>query len=466
MDTTAIAKLFFTYFDVLWIFFELLDFPISSFHFYILEAIRHHLSFLRLYNIKKYFLNGDVMQIPTTLPPRARKLLSSMHLNAAFLLFSLEQTYLELNLPEEAKNFQSICIMLMSHELFQLLKSEYQELWSDSQLLYVLRRKFNLPNFRPNQLEVIRKTLGATSVIGLMPTGHGKSLLYMLPCSIEYGISLLFSPLCSLIADQERRLKSLGINAVSIVAGMDSETEQTIRRNLSLRFPPYSIVLITPEKFLKSTLLRNLFHCLHSRGILRRIIIDECHTLSLWGHSFRPSYIDLCRSLNDFLGINYLCLTATADGAILKDLKYLLKLEGATIIRESFNRPNLQFILKDKTKNIIEECVALVQTNFGGKSGIMFCRTCREAESISKTLNEKGIKSAPYHSKLEEKKKREAVTLWMGNVVQLVVATIAFGLGIDKPDVRFVLLHSIPSSAENFMQLCGRAGNVLEVDIY
>ena len=341
------VTLFLKYIEALWILFHLMPEPLTCYHSYILDTIKRHLGIISIQHVIDLIINGG-NATPTVLPSRAKYLLSSLHLNAEYLLFSLEKTYLDKHLPAEIHDFQTICLMLMSHELFQWLHHGFRQIWSDDQILFVLRKKFDISDFRPNQLKAIKNTLNSKTVIALFPTGYGKSLLYMLPSSIEFGVTLVFSPLCSLIADQQRRLTSLGINAVTIEGGMDEATEQLIRQRLSMRFPPYAIILITPEKFLKSTILRGIIHCLHLRGVLKRIVMDECHCLSLWGHSFRPSYLELCKSLTDFVGANFLCLTATADGAILKDLEHHLQLNKPTVIRESFNRPNLQYIVKKK----------------------------------------------------------------------------------------------------------------------
>lgn len=456
--------LFLKYLEALYVFFTLLENPISILHSYILQTIRNHLKIFTFSNLKNCFLDENHRrQTPISLPLKAKWLISKLHLNAEYLLLSLEDSFLKKNLPADAYDFHTLCVILMSDGLYQSLHKDFQIIWSETQLSFILREVFKLPSFRHNQLKAIQQTLSSKPVIALFPTGYGKSLVYMIPCCVEYGITLLFSPLCSLITDQERRLQQLGINAVAIRAGLDNQTVHVIRRNLSMRFPPYSVVLLTPEKFLNDFSLRNLLHCLHLRGILRRIVFDECHTISLWGHSFRPSYIKLCQTLTNFNGANFLCLTATADGSILKDLEHLLHLKGnnVSVIRESFNRKNLQFIIKDKTKFVLKDCITLIKTNFSGKTGILYCTTCREADKISQLMVQAGIKAMPYHSKLDENLKLKAVELWMANVVQIICATIAFGLGIDKPNVRFIILHSIPSSAESYLQLCGRAGNDL-----
>ena len=427
------------------------------------------------------------------IPPSTIRLFALLHLNAEYILWSLEDSYLEEILSKDDYLFQTLHLMLMSSEFFQVISQGFLKVWDENLLLKVLREHFKIKEFRPRQLEIILNTLQGKDVIALFPTGFGKSLLYMLPSAVQFGVTLVFSPLCSLVSDQERRLNSLGLKTAWLSSGLSDAEEHTILLNLARRLPTYDVIILTPEKYIMSGKIQNSLQCLHQRNLLVRIVLDECHCVSMWGHCFRPSYLDLCAKLSALRGAPFLCLTATATGAIINDLTNHLKMRDPLIVRESFNRPNIQFILHRKQRNTNKEILSIMKNEHTNDVGIVFCRTRRESENCSKFLKKSGVKVAPYHAQMDDDAKKNVLSQWMEGRLLVVCATIAFGmgkcfffscwvesmeevaytdlninllmkrnhlLGIDKSNVRFIIHQTMPSSAENFFQLSGRAGMI------
>ena len=420
---------FLKYLDALQIFYEFQD-GISLFHTLLKNRMKRQLESCGFEALRHQLRDGLQRQISLQrlFPLHIITLLTLLHTNAEYLLISLEAGYLEKHLPATALNFQSLLILLSTSQAYQHLAENIVEVWDDKHLTMVLRHCFGISSFHANQLQAIRATLHHQHVTALFPTGFGKSLLYMLPSAMEFGVTLVFMPLCSLILDQQRRLDNIGISSVWLKAALNEREENVMLSNLARRFPSYSVVFLTPEKFLRSRRIQDFMMYLHQRGLLRRIVLDECHCISLWGHSFRPSYVDLCRLLKVYAGTPLLCLTATADGAIIHDIHNLLNIVGSLVFRESFNRPNLSFIIMKKKKTIWDDIVELIRS-FNGETGIVYCRTQKECENLAKYLSSKYIKSSAYHADLKESLKEEVVVAWRGGIISVVVATIAFGLG-------------------------------------
>lgn len=259
--------------------------------------------------------------------------------------------------------------------------------------------------------------------------GFGKSLVYQLPAACEYGVSIVFSPLCSLLSDQFRILQGLGISCIWWQSKLSVAEENRIFTSLNQFIVYPKIVFLTPEKYTNSAKIRSTFANLHKRQLLRRFVFDEVHCLSQWGRSFRPTYLGLRSVREDFPSVPILALTATANAAVVLDIKHLLNIFDCQLFRHSFNRSNLSLNVLSKTSDAPKELIRLIKTELEGKTGIIYCRTCKECDFISRCLVDGGIECRVYYSKLKESRKEETMALWMGDVVRVVVSTIAFGLG-------------------------------------
>ena len=333
------------------------------------------------------------------------------------------------------------------------------------ELLLTMQKYFGKQSFREQQLEAITKTLQAKHILCLFPTGHGKTIIYQLPAAVEHGVTLIFSPLCSLIADQVNRANSLGIPAVWISSEISKEDENMIYSNLNRRIPRFNLVFITPEKFNASeNVRRNLGH-MYTRNLLKRIVFDEAHTISVWGHSFRPDYLHVCAVRSLFPNVPIIALTATATGMVISDILHLLRLDNCITFKVNLNRPNLGFHILRKGKQYRNDIAQLILRKHKDETGIIFCRTRKETEFLCEQLQKKGINSDFFHAKIDPKQKVEVLQSWLSGLVKVVVATIAFGMGVDKSNVRFIIHQCLPSSAECYLQACGRAGENLNVEI-
>ncbi|KAF8247520.1 hypothetical protein K440DRAFT_601194 [Wilcoxina mikolae CBS 423.85] len=343
-----------------------------------------------------------------------------------------------------------------------LTSSNMQHPWSRD-VADALKRRFCLKGFRNNQLEAINETLAGRNVFVIMPTGGGKSLIYQLPAIIKsgttFGVTVVISPLLSLMTDQVDHMQKLKIGACYINGESDDATKRMIYDWLYSRDVEDKVQLLylTPEMVATSDKMVNTLLHLHGRGKLARIVIDEAHCVSEWGHDFRPDYKSLGELKNKFPGVPCVALTATATPEVRVDVQACLRIKGCKIFVQSFNRPNLFYYLRPKTNKIVEEIVAICN-EFRNKSGIVYCLSRDNCEKTAQELRKRGIKAEFFHAGLESHVKRSLQKSWQANEFQIIVATIAFGMGIDKPDVRFVVHHSLPKSLEGYYQETGRAG--------
>ncbi|KAL0422268.1 UNVERIFIED_CONTAM: ATP-dependent DNA helicase Q-like 4A [Sesamum latifolium] len=320
------------------------------------------------------------------------------------------------------------------------------------------KKVFGNHSFRPNQREVINATMSGYDVFVLMPTGGGKSLTYQLPALVCPGITLVISPLVSLIQDQIMHLLQANIPAAYLSANMEWTEQQEILRELTSDYCKYKLLYVTPEKVAKSDALLRQLERLHARESLARIVIDEAHCVSQWGHDFRPDYQGLGILKQKFPTIPVLALTATATMSVKEDVVQALGLVNCIVFRQSFNRPNLRYSVVPKTKKCVEDIDKFIRENHFDECGIIYCLSRMDCEKVAEKLQEFGHKAAFYHGSMDSAQRAMIQKQWSKDEINIICATVAFGMGINKPDVRFVIHHSLPKSIEGYHQECGRAG--------
>uniref|UniRef100_A0A6G1SK16 ATP-dependent DNA helicase n=1 Tax=Aceria tosichella TaxID=561515 RepID=A0A6G1SK16_9ACAR len=327
-------------------------------------------------------------------------------------------------------------------------------------LLETLRKYFKFESFRENQFEAINSTCAGLDTLILMPTGGGKSICYQLPAIISEGVTIVVSPLKSLIADQVHRMQTLNVKT-SALSGETSEIDaESIIWDLRQEMPEHKLLFVTPEKISASGSLMSIFQRLHERNLLARFVIDEAHCVSMWGSDFRPDYRKLGKLRQEYPGVPIMALTATAPPKVREDILNQLGMDKRTskVFIQSFNRPNLKFEVRNKAKGCLFDICQLIRANFPKQCGIIYCLSRADCEAAAAGLREQGITSAPYHAGLPDQQRQRVFTAWSRGTFQVVCATIAFGMGIDKADVRFVIHYSMPKSIEGYYQEAGRAG--------
>ncbi|XP_034529052.1 ATP-dependent DNA helicase Q1 isoform X3 [Notolabrus celidotus] len=324
-----------------------------------------------------------------------------------------------------------------------------------------LKDSFQLSKFRPLQLRAINLSLSGRDLFLVMPTGRGKSLCYQLPAIYSKGFTLVVTPLVSLMEDQIMHLKSINVSAATLNASSSKEHVKTIMAGMTDPKSPVKLVYVTPEKIAKSKLLMSRLEKSYNANLLSRIAVDEVHCCSQWGHDFRPDYKLLGILKRQFPKVPLLGLTATATSSVLKDCEKILCVQQPITITASFNRANLYYEVRVKNSNsdiLIGDIASLIKSRYKDQSGIVYVFSQKDAESVSSELQNRDIMAYPYHAHMEPEDKSRVHSKWTSNKIQVVVATVAFGMGIDKPDVRFVIHHTISKSIENYYQESGRAG--------
>lgn len=337
--------------------------------------------------------------------------------------------------------------------------------WS-AQVQYALKKIFGLRQFRKNQLEAINAVLGGRDVFCLMPTGGGKSLCFQLPAVVTHGqtdgLTVVVTPLLSLMKDQVASLVKRNIPASFINGEMPQADREAVYKELSSRELATRLLYVTPEYLVSSVQGKRILQFQHRNKKLARIVVDEAHCVSSWGHDFRPDYKELGKLRTEYPGVPMMALTATANQRVFKDVKINLQLKNPAVFQSSFNRPNLEYQVRQKPKHRqgqLKEIANFINTSHRDQCGIIYCFSKKECEEIANDLTqEHGITADFYHATLSPIDKTRIQRQWQDGECKVVVATIAFGMGIDKADVRFVIHHTVPRSVEGYYQETGRAG--------
>ncbi|KAJ7734925.1 DNA helicase [Mycena maculata] len=328
-----------------------------------------------------------------------------------------------------------------------------------SEIFSNLKRVFRLDSFRRNQFEAIDATMAGRDVFVLMPTGGGKSLCYQLPAVCRggktKGVTVVVSPLLALMHDQVNRLLEKDIDAVLLTSSTAEEESRNITARMYGNSKP-TLLYITPERLKISSNLKNMLANLYRRRELARFVIDEAHCIATWGQDFREAYQDLHTLRDDFPDVPIMALTATADQKTMDDILGRLKLRNPAIFKQSFNRPNLNY--RVVPKGSVDEMVSFIKGTHQDKTGVIY-RTGRDnCEKLAKKLREKGLNAKHFHAKMDNVDKETALAQWQSGECHIMVATIAFGMGIDKADVRFVIHYDLPKTMSGYYQETGRAG--------
>jgi len=322
-----------------------------------------------------------------------------------------------------------------------------------SDITHALKRAFGFDAFRPGQESVVRDVLAGRDVLALMPTGGGKSLCYQLPALMQRGVSLVISPLIALMQDQVRQLQDNGIAATFVNSSLES-VEIAARLSALVR-GDYKLAYLAPERLVLREFLEGPLSRLSEGPGINAFVVDEAHCVSEWGHDFRPEYRHLSALRRRHPLVPILAFTATATPRVRTDIIAQLALRDPAVHLTSFNRPNLFYRVRPKTKRSYGELLA--QAREGG-AGIVYCLSRRRVDELATELQSHGIRALPYHAGLEAQTRRDNQEAFIRDDVQVIVATIAFGMGINKPDVRWVIHYDLPKSLESYYQESGRAG--------
>ena len=314
----------------------------------------------------------------------------------------------------------------------------------------ILHSTYGYPSFRGDQHEIIQHTLTGNDSLVLMPTGGGKSLCYQIPALILEGITVVVSPLIALMQDQVSALIELGVKAAYINSTLIREEINEI--NYKLRDNSLDLLYVAPERLLQEQFLSFL-----SELNISLFAIDEVHCVSQWGHDFRPEYSKLSILKEHFPNIPRIALTATADVPTRNDVIKQLQLEDAKLFVGNFDRPNICYRVGIK-KNSTKQLINFINTQHRGDSGIVYCLSRKKVEKVAENLRQQGFNAYPYHAGLGDSERAENQKRFLLEEEVIIVATIAFGMGIDKPNVRFVAHLDLPKSIEAYYQETGRAG--------
>ena len=317
-----------------------------------------------------------------------------------------------------------------------------------SEALDILKRFWGYDSFRKKQDVIIQNVIDGKDTLALLPTGGGKSICYQVPGMIKDGCCLVVSPLIALMQDQVQQLKKRGIKAVAITSGM-SKKEIEIQLDNAI-YGGTKFLYVSPER-LKTRLFKARFEKMN----INLIAVDEAHCISEWGYDFRPSYLQIAELRKIKPEATFLALTATATPEVVTDIQKKLEFKQELVITDSFERSNVSYNVI-QSNNKMNRIMEYLKGSDG--SGIIYCSTRKGVKNLCKHLLDQGLSASFYHGGLDTETRKERQEHWISNKIQIMVCTNAFGMGIDKPDVRFVLHHDIPETIEAYFQEAGRAG--------
>ena len=316
--------------------------------------------------------------------------------------------------------------------------------------LSLLTTVFGYPAFRGAQAEIIGHVASGGDALVLMPTGGGKSLCYQIPALMREGCAVVVSPLIALMQDQVAALTEAGVNAAVLNSSLDAQAAYQTERDFTAG--RLDLLYVAPERLVTPRFLELL-----SRTKLALFAIDEAHCVSQWGHDFRPEYIQLSVLHEQFPGVPRIALTATADELTRAEIITRLQLEAARVFISSFDRPNIRYAIAEKN-NARDQLLEFIRANHAGEAGIVYCLSRKKVDETAQWLSAQDIPALPYHAGLDQQSRMRHQQRFVDEDGVVIVATIAFGMGIDKPDVRFVAHLDLPKSIEAYYQETGRAG--------
>jgi len=323
------------------------------------------------------------------------------------------------------------------------------ETGTDNKLKDTLKRVFGYDTFRGMQEQIIQNVMGGKDTFVIMPTGAGKSLCYQLPAIAKEGTAIVISPLIALMKNQVDQMNAVGINARFLNSTLTKgEMTKVKKETLS---GEVKLLYVAPESLTKESNIEFL-----KQAQISFVAVDEAHCISEWGHDFRPEYRRIKSIIKDFGDIPVVALTATATPKVQLDIKKNLEIEEAQVFQSSFNRTNLIYEVKPK-KQAKKQLIRIIKEH-KGESGIVYCLSRKKVEEIAEFLKVNGVNVAPYHAGMDGNVRMKNQDAFLNEDVDVIVATIAFGMGIDKPDVRFVIHYDVPKSIEGYYQETGRAG--------
>lgn len=317
-----------------------------------------------------------------------------------------------------------------------------------------LKHYFGFDSFRPGQEAIVRDVLAGRDVLAIMPTGGGKSLCFQLPALLQPGVMVVVSPLIALMQDQVRMLADNGIASTFLNSTLNA-AEASQRMQALLR-GEIKLLYVAPERLLSPGFHDGFLRQLQQGLGLSAFTIDEAHCVSEWGHDFRPEYRQLSSLRQSFPGVPVLGFTATATPRVREDIAHQLALQQPTLHLASFHRPNLLYSVRPRNARSEEELLAHIRRDRG--AGIVYCLSRKRVDELSLRLRQAGIRALPYHAGLDAETRRDNQERFIRDDAQVMVATVAFGMGINKPDVRWVVHYDLPKTMEGYYQEAGRAG--------
>lgn len=325
---------------------------------------------------------------------------------------------------------------------------------SSPDLIAALKSRFGFDSFRPGQEAIVRDALERRDLLAIMPTGGGKSLCFQLPAVLQPGVALVVSPLIALMQDQVRLLQNNGIAATLVNSSL--EPAEVSKRIAALCRGEYKLLYLAPERLLQPEFLAGVLPRVLSATGISAFVIDEAHCVSEWGHDFRPEYRQLAVLRQRYPQIPMFAFTATATRRVRGDIVEQLALREPAIHVASFNRPNLFYAVRPKNKQTYTELLARARQS--DASGIIYCLSRKRVDELAARLRADGVSALPYHAGLDGHERRRHQEAFIRDDARIMVATVAFGMGINKPDVRWVIHYDLPRTLESYYQESGRAG--------